>query len=150
MTSELSTILTTVASLSAAARDDFNFWRLHLEPVLRMDKGVCKALAMVAQTTGTPLKTVQMKFYRLKKRGLLALVDRRLAGPSWGKSNKQVRISQSDEQLVKLYCDKNQRSSRSAVKQLRRDWQRGRVKTETPIDPRTAFPRGWSIDNLAR
>src|ERR1700731_2779889 len=138
MTSELSTssLNAQIALLPAPARKDFHFWRERIEPLLgEKQKGICAALASIAVTTGRPLKTVQMKYYRAKNRGLLALVDKRLAGPAHWKSSKQLAISNDDQELVKLYAGKNQRSTRSAVKQLRRDWQRGNVKTETPIDP---------------
>ena len=115
-----------------------------------MKKGICAQLASISRTTGIPLKTVQRKYHGAKKCGIIALVNKSLAGPRWWNCREAARISTDDEQLVKLYCDGNQRSSRSAIKKLRRDWQRGIVKTETPIDTRTAFPRGWSIDNLAR
>ena len=127
-------------------------WRARIEPILTLRKGICAAIASVAATTGIPRKTVMRKYYDAKKRGLVALVDRRLAGPGWwqNKNGQSTAISDDDKELVKLYCGKNQRSSRSAIKQLRRDFINGRVKTKTPIDPRSGFPRGWSVGNLDR
>jgi hypothetical protein len=150
MTNELSILHLELAALSKPARSDFNFWRERLEPILRMQKGMMAALAIVAETTGVPLKTVQRKFYAAKKIGLMALVDRRLAGPEFWKTTKQICISLGDKELVKLYCGRNQRSSRTACKALRRDWRLGRVRTTTPVDSCTGFPRGWSTENLAR
>src|SRR5581483_9680849 len=138
------------AKLPDRAREDFDFWRTHLEPFLSMPKGVCKGLRELSRITGTPYKTILRKYYAAKKNGLEALIDRRLAGPSFWMIKKAKRISPSDAELVKFYCEKNQRSSRSAVKQLLRDWQCGRVRTKTAVNPDTGRPQGWSIDNLCR
>lgn len=149
MTSELSLLHSELALLPKAARTDLNFWRERLQPVLKLNKGITAALQSIAETSDTPFKTVERKFHLARRRGWIAIVDRRLAGPRFWKARNQVGITENDKELVKLYCGKNQRSSRSAVKQMRRDWQRGKIKTETSLDVRTGFPRGWSIDNLA-
>jgi hypothetical protein len=151
MTDHLSTIHLTASQLPDVARNDFEFWRSLLEPLLSSQPlRIMAALAEIAQSTSTPLKTIQRKYYAARKHGIVALIDKRLAGPKWWKTEKQITVSEADKELVRLYCGTNQRSSRSAVKKLRRDWQRGLVKTETPIKPETGFPRGWSIENLCR
>jgi hypothetical protein len=82
---------------------------------------------------------------------VLALVDRRLAGPRWWKQQKaHVALPLADQALVKLYCERNVLSKRAAVKQLRADWRKGIVTTTQPKDAQTGFPQGWSIDNLGR
>jgi hypothetical protein len=145
--------------LPESARNDFEYWRSRLEPVLKNPKseirnpksnGVCARLRIIATQTGAPFKTVLGKYYAAKRGGIVALVDRRLAGPSWWLRKEQRSLSDSDKELVKLYCEKNQRSSRSAVKHLRLHFIRGAIKTETPINPDTGYPYGWSIDNLLR
>jgi hypothetical protein len=152
MTNQLSQIHSHVQHLPAKARHDFNFWKMRIEPLLDRgdERGICEALKMISATTGEPLRTVQRKFYNARKFGLLALIDRRLCGPRFWHTSDQRRISDADESIVKTYCENNQRSSRQAAKKMRMDWRRGLIKTETPIDPKTGFPRGWSIDNLAR
>lgn len=150
MTNELATLHLERSRLSTPARTDFDFWRERLEPVLALRKGMFTALRAVAKTSGVPYKTVERKYLRAKKQGLIALVDRRLAGPAFWNTSRRVCLSNADKELVKLYCGRNQRSSASAVKALRRDWRMGRVATDTPVDPLTGFPRGWSPENLAR
>src|SRR3954463_3033174 len=123
LTSQLSTIHSIVHNLPAAARNDFEFWRERLEPLLaKRNGGLCAALRAIAISTGTPSKTVIRKYYAAKKNGVLALVDKRLAGPGWWRTSEQRAISDTDKELVKLYCAKNQRSSRSGIKHLRRDF----------------------------
>jgi len=140
-----------VQQLPAAARNDFEFWRSRLEPLLSStESGICAKLRVIAISTNTPIKTVLRKYYAAKKAGIFALIDKRLAGPRWWKRTEQKSLSDFDKELVRLYCEKNQRSSRSAVKALRRHFTQGKVRTETPINPETGFPYGWSVDNLLR
>jgi len=153
LTTPASALHSAVQQLPAAARHDFEFWRARIEPLLvagRARTGICARLQAISLATGTPFKTVLRKYYAAKRGGIFALVDKRLAGPRWWKRTERKSLSDSDKALVRLYCEKNQRSSRSAVKQLRRHFTQGRVTTETPINPETGFPYGWSIDNLLR
>jgi hypothetical protein len=144
-------------NLPKAARNDLFFWKERLEPLLQLGKGISEALDALALATETGFSTVERKFHQARKYvqkhgeiGWLAIVDSRLAGPRFWRTRNQVGITEEDQKLVKLYCMSNQRSTRSSVKQLRKDWQRGKIKTETPIDLRTGYPKGWSIDNLGR
>lgn len=138
-------------TLPKAARDDLNFWRKHLEPLLLLKRGVVHELARIARDTDTGKTTVTRKYYALKDRGIVGLIDRRLAGPRWWKQSAETMVLPlSDKALVKLYCEQNDRSTRAAVKQLRADWRKGLVQTTQPRDERTGYPRGWSIDNLSR
>jgi hypothetical protein len=139
-----------VALLPEPARKDFTFWRGHIEPLLDKRGGILRTLDTLAVQLGIPAKTVRKKYYAAKNGGLLALVDKRLAGPRWWKTKESVGLSTEDQELVKLYCEQNQRSSKSAIKQLRRDFLAGKVKTKTPLDSRTRMPRGWSARNLMR
>src|SRR5581483_1258346 len=153
LTTPASALHSAVQQLPAAARHDFEFWRARIEPLLVAGPartGICARLQAISLATGTPFKTVLRKYYAAKRGGIFALVDKRLAGPRWWKRTERKSVSDSDKALVRLYCERNQRSSRSAVKQLRRHFTQGRVTTETPINPETGFPYGWSIDNLLR
>lgn len=137
--------------LPKACRDDLTFWRRHLEPVLALPRGTTAALQRIADATGAGYTTVTRKFYALKDRGVVGLIDRRLAGPRWWHQSADTTVLPlEDKALVKLYCERNDRSSRAAIKQLRADWRRGLVTTTQPRDERTGYPRGWSIDNLSR
>lgn len=146
-----STVHLDTALLPTAAREDFHFWRAHLEPLLEVKAGIVRALMDLAGRIGIPFRTVRKKYYAARKRGVIALVDRRLAGPlHWKTTPGKGRISAEDIELVRRYCGENQRSSESACKQLRRDFIAGRVKTVTPIHAVTRMPRGWSTRNLMR
>jgi hypothetical protein len=140
----------TLASIPTAARDDFRYWRDLLEPLLGLRKGSQKALQELAAQTGTPFKTIEAKFLRARKHGLLALVNRSLCGPSAWVTDTKVTLSHSDKELVKTYIEQNQRKAAPAVKAMRRDWIQGKITTATPIDVRTGYPKGWSETNLMR
>ncbi|MBV9657178.1 MAG: hypothetical protein JO295_03615 [Verrucomicrobia bacterium] len=140
-----------LALLPKPARDDFDFWFRHLNPLLYLTQGgICAAIERVAKDTDTPMPTVRRKFYALQRQGFRALIDKRLAGPRWWQTREQCGLSDADKELLRAYAENNQRVSRSAAKQLRTDWRTGKVKTETPVDPRTGYPRGWSLGNLCR
>src|SRR5262245_12313713 len=110
LTTSLSVISATVHNLPAAARNDFEFWRERLEPLFSGNcDGVMKSLRGISESSGTPLKTVIRKYYAARKHGVLALVDKRLAGPSWWTTTEQRSISDADKELVRLYCENNQR-----------------------------------------
>lgn len=157
--------------LKETARRDFDFWCEKFEPLLSMRRGVEARLREIANETGTPYRTVRNKFYAGKSKGMTAWIDKRLAGPRyWNTKTASLAVDESDQELVKLYCGLNQRSSRAAVKQLRRDWVKGKptdalknrlgaegyeklrqqLVKQRPLDQRTQMPCGWSIDNLTR
>ncbi len=137
--------------LPKPARDDHSFWLARLEPLLAMKRGRKAELHRIATETQAGYGTVRRKFYALLQHGTLGLVDRRLAGPRWWRQAPETTaLPAADQALVKLYCEKNDRSSRAGCKQLRADWRRGQVRTTQAKDPRTGYPRGWSIDNLLR
>lgn len=139
-----------LALLPDTARRDFKHWRRLIEPLLGLERGVTRALKELAAKSGEPLPTIRRKYYAAKKDGLRALVDRRLLGPAAWETREDIGLPEPDKQLVKTYCENNQRSSETAIDELLRDWRRGKVFTSTPIDPRTGYPRGWSKRNLYR
>jgi len=138
--------------LPHAARQDIKFWRERLTPVLSLSRGVTQALEQIAETTETPYPTVRRKFYALKERGVMALLDRRLAGPRYWKTKaeRSTTLSEVDRAVVKIYAEDNSRSSRQAAKDMRKDWRTGKVRTTTATDTRTGYPFGWSLGNLAK
>lgn len=139
------------AQLPGPARDDLQFWTDLLTPLLPIKRGIQAHLHRLAAHTGAGYGTVRRKFDLLKKGGPLAIVDRRLAGARWWKTDpEKTALPLVDKALVKLYCERNDRSCRAAVKQLRIDWRKRLVTTTQPLDERTGFPRGWSIENLAK
>lgn len=140
-----------LAELPLRVRQEFSFWRSHLEPILSLDRGVQRAIDELAQRTHHSEGTVRKKFYAVKKAGWSALIDRRYVGPDvWNRKGPQnTNLSAADKELVKTYCERYQRSNASAIKALRRDWLKGLVTTATALDPKTGFPFGWSERNLA-
>ena len=141
-----------VQMLPAPCRADLQFWHARLAPLLAERKGREARLRAIAAQTETPYSTVRRKFYEgLLPHGEIGLIDRRLAGSRWWKQSAETCVLPlADQALVKLYCERNDRSSRSAIKQLRADWRRRLVKTAQLVDPMTGYPRGWSIGNLSR
>lgn len=138
------------SQLNAKARADFDHWRALIEPLLALPvRGIWKVIEALSTRCEIPAKTIYKRYRACVQRGLIALVDRRLAGPGWWKTVRSVSLSPEDIELVRLYCLRNQRSTRAACKQLRRDFLAGKVKTSTPLHPLTRMPSGWSIGNLA-
>jgi hypothetical protein len=138
---------TDLAPLTDAARLDLHHWRGIIEPLLAAEHGVVAMIRQAAAETGEPEGTIRRKYYAVKKQGMAALIDRR-ALPS---PNSQLStINSSDRELLRTYVERNQRCSEAGIRALRRDWRRGVVNTDTPLDPRTGYPRGWSPRNLAR
>jgi hypothetical protein len=126
-------------------------WEQRLAPIANGPKrGRVQALELLARQLEIPFKTVLKKFYAYKKDGLGGLVDRRKGGRKFWKTRKQRELSAEDKQIVKTWCEKYQRSSRTAIHDLRAAWRRGEVRTSTPIDPRTGYPVGWSERTLYR
>lgn len=152
--SQLPAIITVdTATLKHKARADLHFWRGVIEPLLKLPKdGILAAIRETAARVDRPWKTVHKKYLAVEKRGWMAIVERRLAGPGWWqtKADAPIGLSHEDTELVRLYALKNKSSTRAAMKQLRRDWKAGKVVTKTRIDPVTRFPRGWTTGNLAR
>lgn len=136
-----------LAPLTDSARRELHHWRAIIEPLLAVERGVVSMFAQVSARTGEAESTIRRKYYAVKKRGWSALIDRR-AVPAL---NPQLAIlSSSDRELLRTYVERNQRCSEAGIRALRRDWRRGTVVTDTPLDPRTGYPRGWSPRNLAR
>ena len=169
MTTELQLLHVQTSGLPTAARNDFDFWRTHLESILTVRRGVTAQLRALADRTGIPFRTLRNKLYDARKHGMTVWIDKRLAGPRFWNSRRPTGLSTDDKDLVALYAGLNQRSTRSAMKQLRRDWLAKRPCTEVKkrlgkegadkirlrllrlrAKDSSGFPVGWSIDNLAR
>ena len=112
-----------LAELPLRVRQEFSFWRSHLEPILSLDRGVQRAIDELAQRTHHSEGTVRKKFYAVKKAGWSALIDRRYVGPDvWNRKGPQnTNLSSADKELVKTYCERYQRSNAAAIKALRRE-----------------------------
>lgn len=156
-----------LAGLSQKTRADFELWQERLAPILSLKKGHCRELAALAAREDLPIQTVTRKYYLVRNKGWMALINRALAGPRLWKTRKATGLPTEDRELVKLYCELNQRSSHSAMKQLRRDWTRKRIcagmRVRVGTDEtarinallrrprslaRNGFPVGWSTSNL--
>ncbi|HMJ06386.1 MAG TPA: hypothetical protein VK474_09055, partial [Chthoniobacterales bacterium] len=169
MNQQLQVLHLELNGLPTAAKADFEFWRELLEPLIPMQRGISARVQELADATGLPFKTLRNKLYLARQSGLIALIDKRLAGPRYWNTRQPTGLTIDDKELVKLYAGLNQRSSRSAMKQLRMDWVRKRpcaeiVKREgargseriTALLRRerrlseSGYPVGWHVDNLAR
>jgi len=139
-----------MASLPARAREEYRFWRAHLEPLLELERGVSSAIAELSRSISQSEGTIRKKFYAVKKSGWGALIDRRLMGPGYWNAGESRSLSHADKELVKRYCERYQRSSATAIKALRRDFVLAKVTTATPLNPETGYPCGWTERNLSR
>lgn len=137
------------ALLRARARAHFDFWCGIIEPLIALPvRGILRTIRDLS-IPGVAWKTIYKKYLAVRKRGLIALVDRKLAGPGWWITKGLVRLAPEDIELVRLYAAKNRQSTRAAMKLLCGDWRKGIVKTRTPLHGTTRMPRGWSIRNLS-
>lgn len=136
-----------LAPLTDAARRDIHRWRSIIEPLLAAERGVVSMFAQVAKHTGEAEGTIRKKYYAVKKHGWAALIDRRVI-PS--RDTQRALITSADRTLLRTYIERNQRCTAAGIRALLRDWRSGHVTTETPIDPRTGYPVGWSLRNLSR
>jgi len=134
-------------------QDEATWWFNRLSPLLPLKRGVVQAIDRLAEQIGKPVPTVRNKYYALKNHGLGGLIDFRQCGPEFwllGNAETNAPLPMADQELLKDYLEKNQRSSDKAIELFRTDWLRGKIKTTQPINPETGFPRGYSQRNLAR
>ena len=139
-----------LAELPTRTRELYYFWRGALEPLLSLEKGITEAVAAVAREIHKPEGTVRNKLYAVKRNGWEALIEKRTCGPSHWNMGETRKISLADKQLVKTYCEKFQRSSAAAIRAMRRDYINGIITSETPINPETGYPYGWTERNLLK
>jgi hypothetical protein len=150
-TFDLATISTDALSkLPPELHDETFAWMKALTPILAEKKKRLMHLSLVASRFNVSPKTAIKKFYRFKKFGMAGLIDRRAAGSKFWEIEEKVGVSFADRELVRTYCESNQRGNEAAIRKLREDWERGAVTTDAPLDVKTGFPKGWSPRNLAR
>jgi hypothetical protein len=145
--------------LTERARQDLDYWRSLLEPLLRQPGEIKNALAAIARSSGQRLKTVRNRYYAARKHGLLGLVDKRIAGPRFwrliAKSTPPVSKSRGIQQLWKALCEKNQRKCRPQFKQLVQMWKDrdariGATPEYADFPGWPALPSGWTYRNFMR
>lgn len=139
-----------LCSLSDSARNDLDFWRELLAPILALQTGVTAAMRQAAHTTGIPFKTIERRYYAAKRGGWEKAINRRLIGPAAYDTHSKKMISPQDRELLKTYAERYQRNSAAAIRAMRRDWRLGLIQSTTPIDTTTGYPIGWSPTNLSR
>jgi transposase InsO family protein len=105
-------------------------------------------LRELADRVAIPFPTLKRKFLQFRRHGVAGLLDKRRLGPSAWNTRRESGLPVADQELVKLYCEKNQRNSKVQIRALRRDWKAGKVKAEAPFNPVTGYPRGWDTRNL--
>lgn len=139
-----------LATLPETARNNLEFWRRLLEPLLSLDRGITSALESLAKQHGLPYSTLRRKYDAVRKSGWMAVIDRRLCGPSAWITIDRSSISKADIETLRTYCERYQRSSAAGIREMRIDWLKGKIASSTPIDPATGYPVGWTERNLSR
>lgn len=139
-------------------------WEADLLPILALRPGggrVKRALAALAQARGISAVTARRRLDAYREHGLAGLIDRRPCPALWD-SAEAAGLSEPDRELVKLWCESYQRKNAPALRGLLRSWREQRVTreqlqrglavphTDTPLDPQTGYPIGWSERNLSR
>ncbi len=136
-------------------------WADDLAPIAEIRSGIGAALAQVAAQRGVPAKTVRKKYDAFRAHGLAGLINRRSAPQLW-ETEKEIGLSEGDQELVKQWCEVYQRKCETALRGLLRAWREQRIgeeqqqrglavpETATPLNPLTGYPRGWSLRNLMR
>jgi hypothetical protein len=125
-------------------------WERRFGPLVTKKNGRVAALHSLARQFYLPYGTVSKKFYAYKSQGLPGLIDKRTAGKKFWRVTKPRGLSEEDRELVKTWCENYQRSSASAIEDLRAAWRSGEVETSTPVNPKTGYPFGWSKATLQR
>lgn len=133
-----------------------------LEPIIAAGaRGRGARIAALAEKTGMPAKTLRKKLDALIHRGVAGLVNRRDHPALWN-STLPAGLPEADKELVKTWCEKWQRSSEAAIRAMRAAWLEQCVPvqaqdrglevplTAQPVDIRTGYPVGWSVENLLR
>lgn len=149
----------TLERMDPDAKRDFDYWRPLIEPVLRAPHHIHRKLHQIAAETGQPYATVRKRYYRARKHGLLALVDRRLCSALWkrkrAKTTCPITCCPGLIQLWKRLCEENKRKSRPEYDRLVKMW-RTRHPDIAAIPEYRDFPgwpklpEGWSYKNLMK
>lgn len=139
-----------LSSVPEAARADAFRWKTILEPILMADRRRVQLIHDTARTLEVSEATVRAKFYAFKRDGLKGLIDKRLCGKDAWNTRRKSGLTEADKQLVKQYCEKSNRGNKVAIRKLLEDWRKGVVTTDSPLDPSTNYPKGWSERNLLR
>jgi hypothetical protein len=139
-----------LAHLPKELRDEIMEWHKALLPIAAEKGKRLLHLSLIASRFNVSPKTAIKKFYRFKQYGIAGLIDRRAAGPNYWNVEEKIGLSIGDRETLKTFCEQNQRGNKAAIREMRRQWQRGTVTTDAPLDAATGFPRGWSEGNLAR
>jgi hypothetical protein len=140
----------TLAGLSETIRADIFKWQAAFLPLISDRKKRLAHLDLIAKRFKVAHKTAIKKFYRFRQYGLAGLVDRRAAGSEFWNVDDKIGLSVADRETLKTFCESYQRNNAAAIRDMRRKWQLGKIRTETPLDPATGYPRGWAERNLAR
>lgn len=155
-----------VAALLALVPDQVSEiygWQGHFEAELSAPtaRGRVDRLKALADRLGKPFGQVKKLFYSYAEKGVEGLIDKR-ANPELWDSSAPRGMSLADQELVKLWCEKNQRKNEPAIRAMREAWLTQRIspawegrglsvpQTETPLDPVQGYPRGWTVRNLLR
>lgn len=115
-------------------------------------------ISLVADQEGMPRKTIERLFYAWRKKGVMALVDKRKI--SFGKSENSIMAT------FKSYAEKDRNTSKGGWEQMMRDFRSGKVfefgtwrdvwKENFPYEPIPQscpirwIPKGWGYANLMR
>ena len=147
----------TIEHLPQRARQDFDFWRALVEPVLDQPRGAEAALERACAEAGVPFKTALKRFYRARKHGLLGLVNRALCGREFWQTGASgyatVKNCEPLKELWKRLCEESNRSCVTAHKELLKMWRRrdaeiGAIPEYRDFPGWPKIPPGWSYDNL--
>jgi hypothetical protein len=142
--------LQTIAGLPKEVLEEAEKWQAIFLPIAHEKENRLQRLALIAKQYGVAENTARKKFYRFKQLGFAGLIDRRAGGVKFWNTTEKMGLSAQDQELVKTYCENNQRGNEVAIRELRRHWKTGVVRTETALDVTTGYPRGWSERNLSR
>jgi len=146
--------------LTDAAREDLDYWRGLLAPVIGEKRGITGHLQRIALMSGQPFRTIEKRYYAAKRLGILGLVDKRLAGPKfWKLRARRVapHVSQSKglQQLWQMLCEQNKRKCRPQFKVLvamwkKRDERIAAIAEYADFPGWPKLPPGWTYPNLMR
>lgn len=157
--------------LSQEVRDEVNVLLSIVKTVFREQnkQGALRAVAFRnSNRRGWSLQSLARKYYAYIKSGdWRVLVDRAKAGPAFWATDERVGLPAEFVQFWKALCERNQRATAPARRELLKIWREHRgicpatgkiitykkilgYDTWPEIEPGSDAPRGWSAANLNR
>lgn len=137
------------AALPEAARHEITGLLRAMSAICTAARGqIQQTIAREAMVFGLSQKRMRSLWDTFRKSGhdWRTLINR----SKFPEIGERRKVSVSDIQTFRKFAERNQRKTRPAHRSLVRAWRRGEIHTDTPINPVTGLPEGWTYRNMLR